>query len=145
MSRKKNKNSMANLIPFTSDGINGKTFEKWTEEACHELLDKLQEWYDEDETNIYFQEFILKEGLYRDVLDYVQRKFTSVSERFQYFQDLQEARLVRLATKGVTKEGFTKFMLINKFGYSERIETKNENTNNTSITWNEEKSYDSEE
>ena len=140
-----NRRNTKGLIPFTSDGINGKTFEKWTEKACHELLDRLEAWYEEDETNIYFQEFILKEGLYRDVLDYVQRKFASVSERFQYFQDLQEARLVSLATKGVTKEGFTKFMLINKFGYSERIETKNENTNNTSITWNEVKSYDDEE
>lgn len=144
MSKKEHK-GLANLIRFTKDGINGKTFEKWTEEACHELLDRLDEWYAEDETNIYFKEFILKEGLYRDALDYIQRKFPSVSERFQYFQDLQEARLVSLATKGITKEGFTKFMLINKFGYSERIETKNENTNNTSITWVEEKSYDNEE
>lgn len=141
MAKGKNHKGMANLIPFTKDGINGKTFEKWTEKACHELLDRLQEWYDEDETNIYFKEFILKEGLYRDIFDYVQGKFTSVSERFQYFQDLQEARLVSLATKGVTKEGFTKFMLINKFGYAERLETKNDNTNNTSVTWVEEKTY----
>lgn len=145
MSKQKNKKGLANLIPFTKDGINGKTFEKWTEEACHELLDRLQEWYDEDEKRIYFKEFILKEGLYKDVFEYICEKHTSVSERFKYFNDLQEARLVRLATEGTTKEGFTKFMLINKFGYSERIETKNENTNNTSITWVEEKSYDNEE
>lgn len=140
-----NKRNTKGLIPFTKDGINGKTFEKWTEEACHELLDRLQAWYDEDETNIYFKEFILKEGLYKDVFEYVCKKHTSVSERFQYFNDLQEARLVSLATKGVTKEGFTKFMLINKFNYSERIETKNENNNTTAITWVEEKTYNNED
>lgn len=129
---------------FTKDGRNGKTYEKWTEDACHELLDRLEQWYAENDTNIYFKEFVLREGLYQDIIDHITSKFESVSKRFKYFNDLQEQRLVSLATIGVTKEGFTKFMLINKFGYAEKTEVKSENTNNNTITWNESKSYESE-
>lgn len=130
---------------FTKGGRNGSTYEKWSEDNCHILLDKLEDWYKSKETNIYFKEFLYSEGLYDDLLDYIKNKFESVSVRIKNFDNIQEVRLVKLATLGVTKENFTKFMLINKFGYADKTETNNTNNNTTAITWNEEKSYNEDD
>lgn len=143
--KKTSRTNHPGLFTKGPNGRNGKTYEKWTEEACHTLLDKLDNWYKADPTNIYFKEFLYEEGLYDDVLDYIKGKFESVSVRIRNFDNIQEVRLVKLATLGITKENFTKFMLINKFGYAEKTVTDNTNTNTTSITWNEEKNYSKED
>lgn len=127
---------------FTKGGRNGKTFEKWTEEASHSLLDRLQEWYDEDDTNIYYREFLYKDGVPESTISYINDKFESVSKRMADFKKLQEQRIVSLATKGLIKENFSKFVLMANYNWSEKLETKNDN--NTNITWNEEKTYEDE-
>lgn len=145
-----NKNT-SGLIPFTKDGINGKTFEKWTEEVVHQYLDELESWLvdpivDGDEvkenTNIFFMDFLITKRLYRDWVAYVCGKFPSVSERIEYFKTIQEQKLVSLGVYGKTNAPMTKFILQANYGYAEKIETKNENNNTTSITWVEEKTYD---
>src|SRR5690606_14314671 len=95
-----------------------------------------------DNNNVYYKDWLFEKKFYSTWINYVSDKFESVSKRFEELNSIQEQRLVSLATKGVTKEGFTKFMLVNKFNYSDKTETKNENTNQTTVIWNEEKTYE---
>lgn len=154
--RKPNNPTMKGMRPFDKEH-NGKSLsEKWTEDAVHSVLDELEDWlYSKteikdaegnvvayrDNNNVYYKDWLFEKKFYSTWINYVSDKFESVSKRFEELNSIQEQRLVSLATKGVTKEGFTKFMLVNKFNYSDKTETKNENTNQTTVIWNEEKSY----
>lgn len=146
---------MANLTPFTKDGINGKTFQKWTEEVVHQKLDELEEWLtkpneiknDKGEVievkpneNIFFMDFLITKGLYIDWVSYVSGKFASASERINYFKAIQEQKLVSLGVYGKTNPTMTKFVLSANYGYTEK--TENKNTNENTIIWKEEKTYE---
>ena len=142
---------MPNLIPFTKDGINGKTYEKWTEPVVHQILDELESWLvdpivdgdkEKDNTNIFFMDFLITKRLYSDWVSYVSGKFASVSERIAYFKTIQEQKLVSLGVYGKTNPAMTKFILSANYGYAEKTESKN--TNMTSIVWKEEKTYEDE-
>ena len=147
-----NRRNTKGLIPFTSDGINGKTFEKWTEEAVHQMLDELESWLVDpivdgdkvkENTNIFFMDFLITKRLYRDWIAYVCGKFTSVSERIDYFKTIQEQKLVSLGVYGKTNPAMTKFVLSANYGYAEKTESKN--TNENTIVWKEEKTYTGDE
>ena len=142
---------MANLIPFTKDGINGKTYEKWTESVVHQMLDELESWLVDpivdgdnvkENTNIFFMDFLITKRLYRDWVAYVSEKFTSVSERIDYFKTIQEQKLVSLGVYGKTNPTMTKFLLSANYGYTEKTESKN--TNENTVVWKEEKTYEDE-
>lgn len=142
---------MANLTPFTKDGINGKTYEKWTEPVVHQMLDELESWLVDpivdgdnvkENTNIFFMDFLITKRLYRDWVAYVSEKFTSVSERIDYFKTIQEQKLVSLGVYGKTNPTMTKFLLSANYGYAEKTESKN--TNENTIVWKEEKTYEDE-
>lgn len=128
---------------FTKGGRNGKTYEKWTEDEVHKVLDELEEWLmDEESNNIFFKDFLFKKRLYVDWIKYVSDSFESVSERLSNIKAVQEHKLVSGGVFGKTNAPMTKFILQANYGYAEKLETTNTNTNNNTITWNEEKSYD---
>lgn len=128
---------------FTKGGRNGKTYEKWTEEEVHKVLDELEEWLmDEESNNIFFKDFLFKKRLYVDWIRYVSDSYVSVSERLANIKAVQEHKLVSGGVYGKTNAPMTKFILQANYGYTEKIETKNENNNTTSITWVEEKTYE---
>lgn len=144
-----------------NEGYNGKTFEKWTEERVHEIIDRMYIWmdgYEEIEVynpktkktekqkgraNLFFTKFLRQEGLYTDWLCYVKEKFESVSDRMEILEKIQAERLSELALHGETKENFTKFLLMANHGYTERMTTENTNKNEQ-IIWNETKNYERE-
>ena len=151
--RKLSKKQLENLKPFTKE-YNGANYEKWTEEVVHKLLDELEDWLFEevpvyapdgvtviglrDKGNCFYNEFLYKKRLYNDWFVYVSGKFASVSERMSNIDKIQEHKLQLLAATGKHKENITKFILSNKYKWSEKVESKVENT---TITWNEEKTY----
>jgi hypothetical protein len=139
-----------NPKPFTKK-YNYKDFEKWTEDACHEILEELEDWLLEelevedkhgnfirtvDSTNCFYKGFIYKKGLMEDWVKYVKKKFDSVKKRFKNIEKIQEYKLLLLAATGRQKESITKLILSKRFNYVEKTESKNENTN-TDIIWNE--------
>ena len=142
-----------NPKPFTKD-YNGSNFAKWTEPVIHKVLDELEEWlfeevdvYDtagkvigkRDAGNCFYNEFLFKKKLYKNWMVYVSLKFDSVKKRLDDLDAVQEHKLQFLAATGKQKETITKFILSNKYKWSEKVESKVENTN---IIWNEEKTYD---
>lgn len=126
---------------FTKGGRNGKTYSKWSEDEVHKVIDELEEWLMDDESNnIFFKDFLFKKRLYVDWIKYVSDTYVSVSERLSNIKAVQEQKLVSGGVFGKTNAPMTKFILSANYGYSEKIETKNENT--TSINWVEEKYKD---
>lgn len=148
---------MANLTPFTKDGINGRTFQKWTEEVVHQKLDELEEWLtkpneiknDKGEVievkpneNIFFRDFLYLHRLYDDWISYVSDTYPTVSKRIQYFKKMQEHKLVSMGVYGKTNAPMTKFILSANYGYAEKTESKNVNEN--TVVWKETKTYEDE-
>ena len=141
-----------NPKPFTSD-YNGSNFTKWTEEKCHVVLERLENWLLEeveikdkhgnvigtkDAGNCYFEDFLFKERLFRDWIRYVSKKYTTVSARIENIRDIHQMKLQMLASMGIHNTPMNKFVLENTYGWASKSETKNINTN---ITWEETKSY----
>lgn len=132
-----------NPKPFTKD-YNRKDFEIWTEKEIHKKLDELTEWLmetvdikdkkgnvikTEDAGNCFYLYFLYKNGLYKDWIRYVRKKFDSVNERMKEIDEIQELKLQYLATYGITKEHMTFRVLMNKHGWREKSESVNKNEN----------------
>ena len=146
-----------NPKPFTKD-YNGANFAKWTETAVHLIIDRLEDWllleypiYAEDGTtvigyrdagNVFFRQFLYKEKLFDTWLNYVGKKFSTVSKRMEEINAIQEHKLQLLSFNGKGKENITKFILTNKYNWKEK--TENENKNDNTIIWKEEKTYSNE-
>jgi hypothetical protein len=142
-----------NTKPFTKD-YNGSNFATWTEDRIHIILNELEDWLlsttevldddgevigEVDDGNIFYKEFLYRNKLMDDWIGYVTRKYTTVADRMEEINKIQELRLQMLAINGRTKENITKFILTNKHKWSERNENINTNTN---IVWKETKNYD---
>lgn len=134
-----------NPKPFTKGGINGKTFEKWTEDKVHSILDFLESWLLDDipvydskgkqvgirqNDNCFYKEFLYKERLYDTWIANMSVKFSTVKKRMEEINLIQEHKLQILAAKGTQKENITKFILTNKYNWKEKVE--NENTHSIS-------------
>lgn len=142
---------------FTKGGRNGKEYEIWDEESVHEVLDRLEDWLCSNQKiteidkkgnvielvgrpNLFYQSFLREQGLYRSWISYVTEKFESVSERMKDIDAIQADRINEGAIFGDLKENFSKFFLMAKHGYSERLTTDNTNKNEP-LVWAEEKTY----
>ena len=146
-----------NPKPFTKD-YNGANFAKWTEPKVHTILNDLEEWlmrkkpiYAEDKLtiidyvdagNVFYKEFLFQERLSDNWIKYVSNKYSTVEERMQHINSIQEHKLQKLSFEGKGKENITKFILTNKYNWKEK--TENENKNDNTIIWKEEKTYSNE-
>lgn len=127
----------------------------WTEQEVSEVIDRLEDWlfeeqeftrpdgttYIKENNNIFFRDFLFREGLYENWIHKQSTNFPRQGERIEEIRKLQEQKLITSAIYGKTKEAMTKFILQANYGYKERLETTNTNTNTTAITWNETKTY----
>lgn len=127
----------------------------WTEQEVSDVLDRLEDWLFEEEEitredgttyikenrNIFFKDFLHREGLYDDWIHKQSKNFPDQGDRIAKFKKLQEQKLITNAIFGRTKEAMTKFILQANYGYKERLETTNTNINDTTINWNEKKTY----
>lgn len=109
--------------------------EKWTEDKAlqlgHELIDwlKLKNQDGEDNGNMFYQEFlIIEKDLYEGVISYLCEKFSSFSKLIEKANKIQELKLQKYGVADRLNATMTKFVLTNKHGWSDKMETKNENT-----------------
>lgn len=150
-----NKNIGPNDGKKFDKNYNGRDFEKWTEQKCLEMLDLLEDWllkkvpvlddkgictHMVDAGNVFYKEFLYQNRLFDDWITYVGKKFSSVSERMEYINNLQEHKLQKLTFEGKGKEGIAKFILQNKHNWREKVDQKVDQTL-TQIEWKEEKTY----
>lgn len=128
----------------------------YTEELCDQVMDFMELWVFgtsqvlteegfKTVPNIFFYEF--KKQVYETFGIVIPKFLNSIRsnkpEQYERFQELKEVIAERLAMEAMKDNfaSFAKYYLSAKFtGWSEKSETKNENTN--TITWNETKIYD---
>lgn len=108
--------------PYNVNGEGGRP-KIYTEEFINKQADGLLEWLINPD-NIYFEEFLLDQNIHPKAM----YEWIKVNERFNDAYEIahsrQKQRLLKGATKKEFSEGFTKFVLINNHGMSEKTETK---------------------
>ena len=111
--------------------------EKWTEErALNEVGHPLIEWLlakdkdGNDKGNMFFEEFlIIENNYYHDLVRYLSEKFTSFSELIERARKIQELKLQKYGVADRLNATMTKFVLINKHNWKDKIEHENTNYN----------------
>lgn len=100
-----------------------KAAEKWTEERALKLGNDLIEWMNENDDNMFFEEFLLIEkDLYEEIISYLCKKFTSFLKLIKKAQKIQEIKLKKFGVQDRLNASMTKFTLINNHGWKDRIE-----------------------
>jgi len=104
--------------------------QKWTEEKAIVLGKELIEWLKEknedgeDKGNIFFQEFlIIEKNLYEEIIAYLCKKFTSFLKLIKQAEKIQELKLQKYGVGDRLNATMTKFVLVNKHGWTDRQQT----------------------
>lgn len=103
---------------------------KWTEEAAMKLASDLRTWMEEDENeNIFFQEYLAKQRIHGSTISDLTSKFPEFSAVIKELKSLQEFRINKLALKQKVNPVMAIFLLKNLHGYADKQEVKTENVN----------------
>jgi len=94
--------------------------QKWTEEKALNIGTDLLSWYEEDNTNILFEQFLRKRGLYRDLIGYLSRTFPSFLDLIKKAKQIQEERILLLGLTKVLNPTMCIFILKNVHGYRDQ-------------------------
>lgn len=119
--------------------------EKWTEKKALRLGEDMINWLilkdneGKDVGNILFEEFlVIEQKLYPEIISYLKDKFTSFLKLYELAKKIQEVKMSKYGLADRLNSGMCKFLLSATHGLKE----KSEIDQNTSITWNEEKTYE---
>lgn len=99
---------------------------RWTEEKALQVGNELIEWLKEEDTNIFFNEFLyIKNDYHKDLICYLCKKFSSFAELIKKATDIQETKLVKFGCFDKLNAQMTKFTLINNHNWRDKssIET----------------------
>lgn len=100
--------------------------EAWTELKALALADGLIQWMKESDEHLFFKEFLLiKKGLGKNTVKYLETKFQRFSERIEIARTIQEHRLANLTLTSRNPAGAI-FLLKNHHGYADKQEIKQE-------------------
>ena len=92
---------------------------------------ELIEWLKEEETNIFFGEFLyIKNDYNKNLINYLSNKFTSFSELIKKATDIQETKLVKYGCFDKLNAQMTKFVLINSHNWRDKSSIETEITSN---------------
>ena len=94
--------------------------QKWTEEKALKIGEELISWYDEDNTNIFFEQFLQQRGIYRDLIGYLSRTFPSFLDLIKKAKQMQEGRICVLGLNKVLNPAMCIFILKNVHGYRDQ-------------------------
>jgi len=101
--------------------------EKWTEKKALEVGNKLIEWLKEEETNIFFNEYLyIENDYYAELIAYLCKKFSSFLKLIEKAKKIQEIKLVKLGVFDKLNATMTKFVLINYHELKEKSEITTE-------------------
>lgn len=94
--------------------------EKWTKPKADKLGRDLLEWVKESEDNIFWEEFLLERGLYKEIVAYLSHKFPK-SEFIDSVKLARRYQEIRLCKYGMMSKKPTMpiFLLKVHHGYSE--------------------------
>ena len=99
--------------------------EKWTEENALALAAELIAWQKQKPDNIFYEEFlIIEKDLYREIIAYLSKKFTSFLKQIERSKQIQEIKLKKLGTADLLNASMTKFVLINEHNWKDKTETE---------------------
>ena len=109
---------------FSSEYQPDKTI--WKEEVCIKFCNDLIEWMNEDEENMFYKEFILKEAnpedygtdkIPHDIISTIyNKKYTSCVKLINKAKELQKMMLIKNGVLDRLNASMTKFVLINDHG-----------------------------
>ncbi len=102
--------------------VGNKNAQKWTEGSALKIGEDLIGWYDEADTNIFFEQFLRQRGLYRDLISYLSRKFPSFLELINKAKQIQEERICLLGLTKALNPAMCIFILKNVHGYRDQQE-----------------------
>lgn len=78
---------------------------------------EMLEWFEEEDKNIFFTEFLLSRGYFRDLTNYLSGKFESFSAYMKKAEQFQELKLIKWGVLNKLNPAITIFLLKNKHGY----------------------------
>lgn len=103
--------------------LNNTNASKWTEEKALEIGNDLLDWIKEDtKENIFVSDYLVRNGYYKDMVDYLQEKYESFSDIIKNALQIQEMKLVKYGTQGKLQPAITIFVLKNHHDYRDRTD-----------------------
>jgi len=93
---------------------------KWTEEALCELGEELIQWLEASDDNIFFEEFLIKKGLYKDILNKYIDSYSSFFALIKRCTELQAVKLQKGGLSGKYRDAMSIFLLKAKHGLREK-------------------------
>ncbi len=100
---------------------------KWTEERALKVGHDLINWLNDEDENMFFEEFLLiVQDFDINLTGYLAKKFTSFSELLEKARTIQELKLKKFGVFDKLNPAMTKFVLINNHGWTDRNEVKAE-------------------
>lgn len=115
---------------------------KWREKDALRLVRELYNFFKEDESRIYFEEYLyftideqlpFPTEIYADTISELSKRFPSFAERMSKIKQIQEFRLKTRGLNNETNSNITKFLLSANFGLKEKTEVVQENNIKVSI------------
>jgi len=99
-----------------------KNASKWTEKRALVLANSLLSWMEEDEKNIYWEEFFLlvRKNYDRQKVKYLSDQYPSFSTLVKKAKGIQEIKLIKWANLGKLNPAITIFCLKNNHGYRDK-------------------------
>lgn len=89
--------------------------EKWTKKKADQVGIDLIKWMNEENENIFFEEFlILNNDYYPELIAYLCKKFTSFLKLIEKAKKIQEIKLYKYGVGDELNASMTKFVLINE-------------------------------
>lgn len=111
-----------------------KAAQKWTEEIALKFGNDMLKWMEEEDENIFFEEFVYMKAvatdyhptvkIYPDLINYLKDTFSAFFVLYKKAEKLQEIKLKKFGCFDKLNASMTKFTLINNHGWKERIENE---------------------
>lgn len=132
---------MANDKPIYKKGVEMKKprkreyNSKWTEEKALQLADNIDAWVEEDDLNLFINEYIYKFTNYTpDVISDLANKFESFGIRINGIRSKTEAMLLKGALTKKYNYQIVQFILKNKYEWTDKSESIVTTTNEYRLT-----------
>ena len=95
---------------------------KWDEEKALEIGKGLLAWLKEKEENIFFEEYLLHKGLYKQIIHDLRKKYKVFSELIKEAEAWQEMKINKNASFKKLDSNYSKFFMSSRHNYREKSE-----------------------
>ena len=106
---------------------------KYDKQFIEELADKMVEWYEDSEDNVFLDKFMVEQGLYSELVSRFAEKNNYFHQSLKRVKDIQKVRLLEKGLYGIWDKSLVIFTLKNVSGMRDRQEHKVEQEGNITI------------